>query len=136
MPHWKSMMDREYMFAFDLKGKDVTVTIERVSAGELTALGGRKSKKPLCWFKEGREKKPLALNSTNCKAIAAMYGNDTEQWIGKRIVIYPTTTQMAGETVECIRVRPQIPAASAKATPPVDETADIQEAINNDAAIA
>jgi len=123
MAHWKSMMDRDYMFAFDLKGQDVTVTIERVTAGELTALGGRKSKKPLCYFKEGREKKPLALNSTNCKAIAAMYGNDTEQWVNKRITIYPTTTQMAGETVECIRVRPQVPpqkAAPASGTEPSD----------------
>lgn len=117
MPHWKSMMDRDYMYAFDLAGKDVTVTIDRVTAGELTAMGGRKSKKPLCWFKEGREKKPLALNSTNCKAIAQLYGNDTAEWIGKRITIYPTQTQMAGETVDCIRVRPQAPAPKANGAP-------------------
>lgn len=111
------MMDREYMFAFDLQGKDVTVTIDRVTAGELTALGGRKSRKPLCYFREGREKKPLALNATNCKAIAAMYGNDTADWVGKRITIYPTTTQMAGETVECIRVRPGVPTGKAAPAP-------------------
>lgn len=102
-------MDRIYLFAFDLQGKDVTLTIENVTAGELTANGGRKSKKPLCHFKEGKEKKPLALNATNCKAIANLYGNDTAGWIGKRITIYPTTTEMAGETVECIRVRPAVP---------------------------
>lgn len=115
MPHWKSMMENAYLFAFDLKGRDVTLTIERVTAGELTALGGRKSKKPLCFFKEGREKKPLALNSTNCKTIAALYGNDCDAWAGKRITLYPTTTQMAGETVECIRVRPTVPPEKAAA---------------------
>lgn len=122
MPHWKSYHDREYMYAFDLAGRDVTVTIERVAAGELTALGGRKSKKPLCWFREGKEKKPLALNSTNCRTIAALYGNETENWIGKRITLYPTTTSMAGETVDCIRVRPSVPAdkAAKQTTAPAD----------------
>lgn len=121
-------MDREYLFAFDLQGRDVTLTIERVTAGELTALGGRKSKKPLCHFREGKEKKPLALNSTNCKAIAALYGNDCDAWIGKRITLYPTQTQMAGETVDCIRVRPSVPAQKADKQPapadPAEEGSD------------
>lgn len=103
------MVDRDYMFAFDLQGKDVTVTIDRVVAGELTGQGGRKSKKPLCYFRESKSGKPLALNATNCKTIAAMYGNDTDGWVGKRVTLYPTTTQMGGETMECIRVRPQVP---------------------------
>ena len=107
--HWKSMMERDFMFAFDLQGKDVTVTIDRVVGGELTGPGGKKSKKPLCYFKESKSGKPLALNSTNCKAISAMYGNDVEAWAGKRVTLYPTTTQMGSETVECIRVRPKVP---------------------------
>lgn len=111
------MTDREYLFAFDLQSKDVTLTIEKVTAGELTALGGRKTKKPLCFFVEGRTKKPLALNSTNCKVIAALYGNDTDLWVGKRITIYPTTTTMAGDTVECIRVRPTVPTGKPAAAP-------------------
>lgn len=115
MPHWKSMMERDYLFAFDLQGKDCTLTIERVTGGEIKGTGGKKSKKPLCYFKEGRDKRPLGLNSTNCKAIAAMYGNDTANWAGKRITIYPTTTNFGGETVDCIRVRPGIP--NAKAAP-------------------
>lgn len=108
------MMDKSYLYAFDLQGKDVTLTIEKVTAGELTALGGRKSKKPLCYFAEGKDKRPLALNATNCKTIAALYGNDVAEWIGKRITIYPTTTTMGAESgVECIRVRPQVPTGKA-----------------------
>ena len=117
MPHWKSLMDRDYLFAFDLNGRDVTVTIEKVTQGELVALGGRKSKKPICYFAESKTGKPLALNSTNCKVIAALYGNDCDAWRGKRITIYPTTTQMAGETVECIRVRPVVPGEKGKPEP-------------------
>lgn len=107
MPHWKSMTERDYIFAFDLNGKDVAVTISRVEAGVLASAGGRKTKKPIVYF-DGKEK-GLALNSTNAKTIAAMYGNYTEKWIGKSITLYPTTTQMGGETVECIRIRPSAP---------------------------
>jgi hypothetical protein len=109
--HWKSMIDRDFIFAFDLNGKDVTVTIARVIGGELTGPGGRKTKKPIMYF-EGKEK-GLALNSTNAKTIAAMYGNYVEKWVGQKITLYPTTTQMGGETMECIRVRPTPPAARA-----------------------
>jgi hypothetical protein len=108
MPHWKSMMDeKEYLFAFDLQGREVTVTIEKVWAGEIVGDKGKKNRKPLMKF-QGKEKK-LALNATNCKAIASMYGNDTDAWAGKKITLYPTTTSMGGETVECIRVKPRAP---------------------------
>lgn len=111
MPHWKSMMDRDFIFAFDLAGKDVTVTIREVKAGSLTSNGGRKAKKPVAYFKD--KEKGLALNATNCKVIAKLYGNDTDAWSGKAITLYPTTTEMNGETVECIRVRPTVPRAAA-----------------------
>lgn len=113
MPHWKELMERDYLFAFDLKGKDVTLTIEKVEGGTITGTGNKKNKKPLCHFVEGRNKKPLVLNATNCKTIAAMYGTEVNNWAGKRITLYPSETQFAGETVECIRVRPGVPNGAA-----------------------
>jgi hypothetical protein len=107
MPDYRSMFDRDYIGSWDLAGHDVTVKIIKVQAGELTGQGGRKAKKPFCWF-EGKEK-GLVLNKTNAKTVAALYGPITEQWIGKQITLYPTQTQMGGETVDCIRIRPQIP---------------------------
>lgn len=112
MPHWKSMVDREYLFAFDLGGKDSTVEITRVIAGTLISTGGKKTKKPLLYFKGksgGEFERPLALNSTNAKTIASLYGNDTDAWVGRRITMYATQTQMGGETVDCIRIRSAIP---------------------------
>ena len=105
--HYKSMMDKAYLYAFDLGGKDVSLKIERVVAGELTSQGGRKTKKPLVYF--AGQPKPLALNSTNAKTIATLFGNYVEQWVGKSIVLYPTTCEMNGETVEAIRIRPVAP---------------------------
>lgn len=104
---YRAMFDRDYVGAWELEGKDVTVTICKVEAKTLTAQGNRKNRKPVIWF-HGKEK-GLALNKTNGKVIAAMYGNDTSQWIDKSITIYPTQTEMSGETVDCIRIRPRIP---------------------------
>jgi hypothetical protein len=107
VPDYRTMFDRDYLGAWDLTGREVTATISRVAGGELTGQGGRKSKKPLVYF-EGKEK-ALACNKTNAKTIAALYGANTDGWVGKAITMYPTTTSMNGETVDCIRVKPAVP---------------------------
>ncbi len=78
-------------------------------AGEVVGAGGKKSKKPRAFFRG--KKKPLVLNATNCKAITAIVGSpDVERWAGQWITLFPTTCQATtGETVECIRVKPQAP---------------------------
>lgn len=112
--HYRRMYDdTEMLYAYDLDGVrgDVVVVIEQVFAGELTGQKGRKTKKPFIKF-VGKEKK-LALNKTNGKAIATMYGNDTDEWVGKPIAIYVTTTEFEGEQRECIRIRNRAPSISA-----------------------
>ena len=112
MPDYRTMFDRDYISHFDLDGKEVTVKIVSVKAGELTANGGKKTKKPVIYF-EGAER-GLALNKTNSKTIAGLYGNKTEDWIGKRITMFTTTTSFGGEVMDCIRIKPQIPAEASK----------------------
>lgn len=104
---YRTLFDRDYIGHFDLLGKDVTVTISKVVGGQLTAMGGRKSKKPIVYF-EGKEK-GLICNKTNSKTIAAMYGNFVESWVGKKITLYTSMTRSpdGGEDVECIRIRPK-----------------------------
>jgi hypothetical protein len=109
MTDYRTMFDKEHLGAWDLQGRDVVVEIADVKAGTLVGEGGKKAKKPILKFK-GKEK-TMACNVTNAKAIATMYGTDTEKWIGKRITIYPTMTQFGGKDMECIRVRPQQPEA-------------------------
>lgn len=108
----RSFYDKEFLYAFDLGGKDVTLTIEKVVRGELTGTGGKKSKKPIVYFKEGTEKKGLGLCITNARTIAQLYGSfEAEKWIGKWITLYPTTTTFGSATVDCIRIRPVAPKA-------------------------
>lgn len=109
--HWKSMTDRDWMFAFDLQGKEFTLTIDRIEPGNVVGTGGKKTKKPVAFFKESKSGKPLALCATNCKTIEKLYGADIEGWAGKRVTLYPTTTNFGGEVVECIRIRPRLPDA-------------------------
>lgn len=112
MSHIMQFFDRDYLGVWDLGGADRLVTIERVEAGTVRNAT-KKNRKPLL-FVRGK-KLPLALNKTNAKTIASLYGTDTRAWAGKQIVLYPTTTEFAGETVECIRVRPTVPNARTRA---------------------
>jgi len=125
MAHYKSLYDeKEFLYAFDLDGRDVTVTIERCTGGEITGDNGRKSKKPMLSF-VGKRKK-LALNKTNGATIAALYGVRTKAWAGKSITLYPTTTTFGKDTVECVRIRPVVPKerANGKNKAPAQEAAE------------
>lgn len=102
------MDPKDMLFAYDLEGRDVTVTITHVVGGELTGEQGRKTKKPIAHIK-GSPKR-LALNNTNCQTIEQLTGtSNTDEWRDIRVTLFPTTTSFGGKTVECIRVRPYPP---------------------------
>lgn len=109
MPDYRTLFDpSDYLFAHDLAGRDVVVTIERVEAGTLTGSGGKTARKPVAFF-VGKAKR-LALNKTNCKTLVQLSGSkDTADWHGLTVSLYPTTTTMGNETVDCVRVRPVAP---------------------------
>lgn len=114
---YRAMFDGKYLGAWNLVDpeghqKDCTVTISSVKAEKVIMEGGQTNKKPLISF-QGREL-PMVCCKTNAKTIAGMYGNDTAAWVGKRITLYATTTQVGGQTKDCIRVRPAIPVTPAK----------------------
>ncbi len=118
MPDFRSMYDANWIYAFDLKGRDVTVTIKEVRAAKVKGGVGadrKEQRKPVLFFKESKDQRGLVLCKTNGKTIAAMYGNDTDGWLGKRVTLFPTVTDAFGQSnVECIRIRPKAPAAQAK----------------------
>lgn len=121
----RAALDKEFLYSYDLQGRDVTVEIERVAQGTLVGMQGKKAKKPVVFFKN--KSKPLALNITNIKTIAQLYGSyKAEDWVGKKITIYPTTTSFGGDTRDCIRVRNVIPrdGRQQSAAPPKEESED------------
>jgi hypothetical protein len=109
LPHWRSLVESKYLSHFELQGRDVTVTIKTIRMSEVIGSGGKKSKKALLTF-EGKEKGMVA-GVTVLSAIAGIYGDDYDRWVGQRITLYPTTTEASGKVVGTIRVRPTAPAA-------------------------
>lgn len=115
MSDYREMYDHLWLKCFHLRGQEHRVRIAKVEGGELVGEGGRKSRKPvltLDWQRNAppdARALPFAISRTDGKTIAGMYGSDPRAWVGKEVILYPTTTQLGGKTVECIRIRPSIP---------------------------
>jgi hypothetical protein len=130
---YRLLFPNDYIAAHDLRGKDVVKTIKTVAIEKLRMTGGRQEKKPVVLFSDTPKK--LVLNKTNAKLIAAQHGCDTDQWAGRKIVLYPTTTLLGPNTVDCVRVREQAPRkpepAHQSATPDEDpfdiETGEVSD---------
>lgn len=121
--HYALLYPNEYLAAPDLRGRDATLTIDRVEIETLKREDGKEDK-PVMHFREmanrpKNRRKRLVLNKTNAKTIAGLYGPEVEAWSGCRVTFYATTCQAWGETVDCIRVRDRIPQGRA-GNPPHD----------------
>lgn len=100
--HWKVLINPLYLGAYCVP-KDLTVKITSV-VREIVKGEGGKSEECTILHLEGT--KPMILNRTNAKTITKLYGTPyIEEWVGRLITIFPTTTKVAGETVECLRIR-------------------------------
>jgi hypothetical protein len=93
-----SAFPSDYLKAADLDGRNVRVLMDRVEMGD---IGG--DHKPILYF-QGKEK-GLILNKTNSRNISAAYGEDTDDWFGKEIVLFEAMVDFQGKTVPAIRVR-------------------------------
>ncbi len=117
MPTITEIFPSNRLSAADLQNKDVVVTVEKVEFEEFDD-NGRKVTKPVAHFVGSA--KTMVLNKTNSLSIADITGQDnTDNWRGARICIYPTLTQFGAKMVEAIRVKrvPETPPAAA--APPV-----------------
>ena len=57
-----------------------------------------------------RDVAPMLLNKTNLRLLAAMLGDDTEDWIGKEVEVYhDPSISYGGQLVGGLRVRPPRP---------------------------
>jgi hypothetical protein len=88
----------KYLKAADLAGRPITVIMAQV---ETETIGD--DDRPVLYFKG--KNKGLVLNKTNAGKISDAYGDDTDDWFGRAIEIYPTEVDFQGKTVEAIRCR-------------------------------
>ena len=129
------LFPKEFLCSADLHGKDVILTISRLAQEDLRTDKGDEAKW-IVYFVEMEERhkkdkkklnKKLVLNKTNAKAITKALGNETNDWLGKKIALYPTTCQAFGSTVDCIRVRDRAPKESKKGVEPPPENMEGDE---------
>jgi hypothetical protein len=90
----------KYLRAEDLDGRDITVRIDRVQMEE---VGEEKKEKPIIYF-EGKSK-GLVLNVTNARTISAIYGDNSDDWRGREILLFEAQVSYQGKTTAAIRVR-------------------------------
>lgn len=108
--HVDLMFPNRYLKAADLRGKDVTLTVDHVKIEELKRTDGSSDNKPIVYFAEmvkrqGDDNKVLVLGKTTAMQIAASHGKTTEAWHGKKITLYPARVKAFGEMVDAIRIR-------------------------------
>lgn len=89
----------------DLGGKSFTVTIARLAAERMRPnAGSPEVEKFVLYTHEGH--KGIILSRTLARQITQATGcEDTDQWPGKRIVIYPEGVTVAGAARVAIRAR-------------------------------
>lgn len=107
-----SAFPSEFLKASDLNGRNVKVSMSHV---EMKDIGG--DHKPVLFF-IGKEK-GMVLNKTNANNISLVYGDETDGWQGKEIVLFEAMVDFQGKTVAAIRVR--APQPKDKAPQPAQE---------------
>lgn len=91
----------KYLKAADLEEGGKHVTITSVVEEE---VGRDREMRPIMYF-EGEEK-GIVLNKTNATNIAKMYGYETEDWVGKRVLLGTAWVDFQGQSTESIRIYP------------------------------
>jgi hypothetical protein len=107
---FSEMYPKDRIYAADFKGKPVTLTFRSVEDGgpvtmELLGKGGSAEKQMPIWhFKETEKKFPA--NPTNGHCARALFGDETDEWEGHRITLYPAKdTSGLSDDGLCIRVK-------------------------------
>lgn len=112
-----------WLKAIDLRGHHITVVISAVKREEI-GQGEDREFKPVVYF-EGKDK-GLVLNKTNGTTIAELLGDDTDNWTGHAIVLYPTKVQFGSKMVDAVRV--EAATSSPAETAPAPQAPPVQTA--------
>ena len=102
MPSVNDSYPSKYLKASDLNDTPLTLQISDVSE-ETVGQGDQAEKKLVCYFRG--EEKGMVLNKTNATTIADQLGDETDDWIGQSITLFPTQVDFGGRQVEAIRVK-------------------------------
>ena len=137
MPNVNDVYPSKWLRAGDLRGRSHQLTIQDVDTGIVGQ--GNDAKTQLILMFQG-DWKPLGLNKTNAGAISQLYGDETDDWIGQAVVLFPTQVDFNGQRTDAIRVdvkgTQRVIQAAMKAAKPGKKTAQPVTQAEVDAAMA
>lgn len=97
------MFPKKYATGSDLEGP-VTLSIARVQSEKMRSFSGPDTQKWVVYFQGAQ--KGVVLNRTLAEQITEAVGSDeTDDWIGHQITLYPQNVLVAGKQRVAIRAR-------------------------------
>lgn len=100
MTNINEIYQSKYLSSSDLQGKEPTVTITQV---EVEKMNDGETK--LCIYVNNKAK-GIVLNKTNAKAVAALYGDESSRWVGRKVKLVTVWSDFQGKPVQAIRIIP------------------------------
>lgn len=119
----------KFLAAEDLAGRPANVTIVSAEVKDI-GQGADKDRKIVLGF--SGKSKMLVCNKTNAKTIAKLYGDETDDWIGKMITIAPREVEFQGDMVWAIRVSLQKPVLGGSVQAPPDRSPSKAPVVDED----
>lgn len=101
----RRLIPSDYISSADFGGRDHTFTIDRVERITFEGDKAAKQTKGLVMFQN--EAKRWVVNKTNAECLRLMFGNETNDWAGKRVTLFaaPHRDTLTKEDTTAIRVR-------------------------------
>ena len=75
----------------------------RIKSATDEVVGNDKEHRLVLWFTN--DKRGLVLNRTNIRVLREAFGDVVDSWVGKIVVVYPTSVDFRGKLVPALRVR-------------------------------
>lgn len=109
--HWKKLINPDYIGAYTLMESDVPQDlIIRIKSASKRMVKGADGKEEELMVAELHGQKPWIINATNAKMLTKILNSPfIEDWCGKAVTLYVAKIRAFGETVDALRVRPQLP---------------------------
>lgn len=121
------MVDSKYLKQADVED-DTVVTVKKVGQANIAKDDAPPDMKWLVRFAEFE--KPMVLNRTNISLLGNFLGDDTDDWIGKQVIVYnDESIQFQGKVTGGLRFK-RLKAKAKNAAPMVedeDATSDTEQ---------
>jgi len=110
---YRKMFKGDYIAAVEFEGREPTFTIKAVAIVRLASLGPVEGESAKGGAKErdrgvisfAETDRGWVLNRTNAECLVAMWGAETDAWIGKRVTLHALPVKVGGKDDLGIRIK-------------------------------